>query len=180
MFRSSFNWAYHIFVTENRDASEQWALSDKCGSHFTMEYIVTVFRIPVVKTTIKLYILLRKKTMFKTHSPNRTFPYTIRFSINLCSILFYCKNNRKQKLVLILLVIRCFTFCSRILILLWDHMLLTVEKIISTGDDVRGVGQYTGWADWMLNRDFLVDWLGRRDNAIKPGLSRLKRDVWYA
>jgi len=32
--------AYHIFVTtENRDVSEQWALSYKCGSNFTMEYI---------------------------------------------------------------------------------------------------------------------------------------------
>ena len=35
-------------------------------------------------------------------------------------------------------------------------------------------------ADWMPNRDFLVDWPERRDKAVKPGLSRLKRDVWYA
>jgi len=35
-------------------------------------------------------------------------------------------------------------------------------------------------ADWMPNRDFLVDWPGRRDKAFIPGLSRLKRDVWYA
>ena len=26
-------------------------------------------------------------------------------------------------------------------------------------------------ADWMPNRDFLVDWPGRRDKAFKPGLS---------
>jgi len=26
---------YHICVTENRDASEQRALSDKCGSYLT-------------------------------------------------------------------------------------------------------------------------------------------------
>jgi len=32
----------------------------------------------------------------------------------------------------------------------------------------------------MRNRDFLADWPGRRDKALKPGLSRLKRDVWYA
>jgi len=28
-------WAYHIFVTENRDASEQRVISDKCGSYLT-------------------------------------------------------------------------------------------------------------------------------------------------
>jgi len=32
--------------------------------------------------------------------------------------------------------------------------------------------------DWMPNRDFLVDQPGRRDKAFKPGLSRLKQDVW--
>ena len=32
----------------------------------------------------------------------------------------------------------------------------------------------------MRNRDFLADWPGRQDKALKPGLSRLKRDVWYA
>jgi len=32
--------------------------------------------------------------------------------------------------------------------------------------------------DWMPNRDFLVDQTGRRDKAFKPGLSRLKQDVW--
>jgi len=32
----------------------------------------------------------------------------------------------------------------------------------------------------MQNRDFLDDWPGRRDKAFKPGLSRLKRDIWYA
>jgi len=31
-------------------------------------------------------------------------------------------------------------------------------------------------SDWMSNRDFLVDWSGRRDKAFKPGLSRLKRE----
>jgi len=35
-------------------------------------------------------------------------------------------------------------------------------------------------ADWMLNRDILVDWLGRRHKVFKAGLSRLKRDVWYS
>jgi len=35
-------------------------------------------------------------------------------------------------------------------------------------------------ADWMQNRDVLVDWPGRRDRAFKPGLSRLKWDVRYA
>jgi len=35
-------------------------------------------------------------------------------------------------------------------------------------------------ADLMRNRDFLADWPGRRDKALKPGLSRLKRDIWYA
>jgi len=34
--------------------------------------------------------------------------------------------------------------------------------------------------NWMPNREFLVDWQGRRDIAFKLGLSRLKRDVWYA
>ena len=37
----------------------------------------------------------------------------------------------------------------------------------------------TTLADWMRDRDFLADWPGRRDKALKPGLSRLKRDVWY-
>jgi len=32
----------------------------------------------------------------------------------------------------------------------------------------------------MHNREFLVDSPGRRDKAFKPGLSRLKRDIWYA
>jgi len=32
----------------------------------------------------------------------------------------------------------------------------------------------------MRNRDFLADWPGRRDKTLKPGLSHLKRDVWYA
>jgi len=35
-------------------------------------------------------------------------------------------------------------------------------------------------ADWRPNRDVFVDWPGRWDKAFKPGLSRLKRDVWYA
>jgi len=30
----------------------------------------------------------------------------------------------------------------------------------------------------MPNRDFLIDQPGRRDKAFKPGLSRLKQDVW--
>jgi len=30
----------------------------------------------------------------------------------------------------------------------------------------------------MPKRGFLVDWPGRRGKALKPGLSRLKRDVW--
>jgi len=34
--------------------------------------------------------------------------------------------------------------------------------------------------DLMRNRDFLADWPGRWDKALKPGLSWLKRDVWYA
>jgi len=33
-------------------------------------------------------------------------------------------------------------------------------------------------ADWRPNRDFLVGWPGYRDKAFKPGLSRLKRDIW--
>jgi len=140
---------------------------------------VSVFRIPVVKTPIKIIHFTKKKNNVQ-NTPNRIFAYTIRSSLNLCSILFYRKSNGKQKFVLILQVIIGFTFCSRILILLSDHILLIIEKILSTGDDVRGVGQYTGWAEWMLNRDFLVDWPGRRDKAFKPGLSRLKRDVWYA
>jgi len=45
---------------EKLHASEQWALSDKCGSQFTMEYIVTVFRIPVVKTPIKIMHFTKK------------------------------------------------------------------------------------------------------------------------
>jgi len=32
--------------------------------------------------------------------------------------------------------------------------------------------------DCMPNRDFLVDQLGRRDKAFKPGLYQLKQDVW--
>jgi len=32
--------------------------------------------------------------------------------------------------------------------------------------------------DWMPNREILVDQSGRRDKAFKPGLSRLKQDVW--
>jgi len=32
----------------------------------------------------------------------------------------------------------------------------------------------------MRNRDFLADGPGLRDKALKPGLSRLNRDVWYA
>jgi len=32
--------------------------------------------------------------------------------------------------------------------------------------------------DRMPNRDVLVDWLAHRDDAFKPGLSLLKRDVW--
>jgi len=32
-------------------------------------------------------------------------------------------------------------------------------------------------ADWMPNRDVLVDWPGHRDKAVKPGQSQLKRDV---
>jgi len=31
---------------------------------------------------------------------------------------------------------------------------------------------------WIPNRDFLVDQPGRRDKAIKPGLSRVNQDVW--
>jgi len=49
-----------------------------------------------------------------------------------------------------------FTFCSSILLLLFMM------------------------ADCMLNRNFLGDWPGCRDKAFKPGLSRLKRDVWCA
>jgi len=30
----------------------------------------------------------------------------------------------------------------------------------------------------MPNRNLLVDQAGRRDKAFKPGLSRLKQDVW--
>jgi len=59
-------------------------------------------------------------------------------------------------------------------------MLLIIEKNLSTGGDVRGVGQYTGWTDWMLNQEFLVDSPGRRDKAFKPGLFLLKREVCYA
>jgi len=35
-------------------------------------------------------------------------------------------------------------------------------------------------ADWLRNRDFLVDWPGQWDKALKQGLSWLKWDVWYA
>jgi len=48
-------------VAENRDASEQRALSDKCGSYFTMEYIVTVFRIPLVKILTKIMHFTEKQ-----------------------------------------------------------------------------------------------------------------------
>jgi len=48
-----------------------------------------------------------------------------------------------------------------ILLLLSDHMLFIL-------------------ADWMPNRDFMVDWPERQEKAFEPGLSRLKRDVWYA
>jgi len=32
-------------------------------------------------------------------------------------------------------------------------------------------------ADWIPNRDFFLDWPGRRDKDFKPGLSWLKRDL---
>jgi len=36
-------------------------------------------------------------------------------------------------------VITAFTFCSSILLLLSDHMLFMMEKILSTGEDVNKI-----------------------------------------
>jgi len=50
-----------------------------------------------------------------------------------------------------------------------------IEQIISTRADVPGVGPC-----WLTESVTGTFWLTDRDKALKPGLSRLKRDVWYA
>jgi len=48
-------WAYHTFVIENRDASEQRTLSEKCGSYLI--WSMQLFWIPVVEAPTKTKIM---------------------------------------------------------------------------------------------------------------------------
>jgi len=54
-------------------------------------------------------------------------------------------------------------------------MLFMIEQILSTRADAPGVG--LRWLTECVTGTFL---LTDRDKVLKPGLSRLKRDVWYA
>jgi len=52
-------------------------------------------------------------------------------------------------------------------------MSFIIEKILSTGADVPGVGLF-----WLNECPIGIFSLTDRDKALKPGLPRLKRDVW--
>jgi len=61
-----------------------------------------------------------------------------------------------------------------------DHPLLFSKLAEQTNHGLLIFAFRAMLAGWMPNLDVLVDWPGRRDKVFKPGLSRLKQDLWYA
>jgi len=70
---------------------------------------------------------------------------------------FYFLGKISTEKSVILEVIRGFIFYSSILLLLSGHMLFIIEKTLPAGADVPGGRCRTLLADWMPNRDILVD-----------------------
>jgi len=159
-------------VIENRDAWEQRALSDKSGSYLI--WSMQLFRIPIVKTPRKTKIM---------HFTKKQKNAQAFVNLHIRPIILFYKQYFMQDIFIrfyFLVKIKAGKVSINFTGNKGFHMLLQLcysqyKNYLNESWCTRYV-----WLCWLTECLTGTFWLTDRDKAFKPGLNRLKRDVWYA